>query len=166
MNTADRSIALLDVALRRRFEFEELLPLYDVIDRRVDGVHLASLLRRINDRLEYFADRDRQIGHGYLIRVMSLADLRDCFKLQLIPLLQEYFFDDWSQVQFVLSREGGHSPFIERQTLHGTKLFGGNDDVLRSERERYSVTNQSQWDAEAFRSLYEGSQEAELSPAG
>src|SRR5699024_3931371 len=99
MNTADRSIALLDIALRRRFEFREIGPEYEVIDRRVEGVHLGQLLGVINDRLEFLADRDRLIGHAYFMRVRSLDDLREVFLRQLIPLLQEYFFDDWSRVE-------------------------------------------------------------------
>ena len=140
MNTADRSIALLDIALRRRFEFRELTPLYDLLNLRVEGVDLGKLLRTINDRLEYLADRDRQIGHAYFMRIKSLGELRACFKLQIIPLLQEYFFDDWSRVQLVLSREDGGSPFIARQKLDGAKLFGGNDEALRTERWRYGQT--------------------------
>jgi len=158
MNTADRSIALLDIALRRRFEFEELFPIYNVIDRRVDGVDLGKLLRKINDRLEYLADRDRQIGHAYLIKVKSLEDLKNCFKLQIIPLLQEFFFDDWSRVQLVLSRTNGSSPFIARHTLDGASLFGGNNDSLRTERERYTITDSSNWTADVFQSLYENPQ--------
>lgn len=160
MNTADRSIALLDIALRRRFEFEELRPLYDVLDRRVDGVDLGKLLQAINDRLEYLADRDRQIGHAYFMRVKSVEDLRACFKLQIIPLLQEYFFDDWSRVRLVLSNQDGGSPFISRQVLNGAKLFGGNDHGLHAERERYEVTDQAKWTAESFRALYEIQQDA------
>src|SRR3546814_6939110 len=101
MNTADRSIALLDSALRRRCEFREIAPEYDVIDQRVEGVHLGQLLRAINNRLEFLADRDRLIGHSYFMRVRSLHDLREVFLRQVIPLLQEYFFDDWSRVELV-----------------------------------------------------------------
>jgi len=163
MNTADRSIALLDIALRRRFEFEALFPLYDVIDRRVEGVDLGKLLRKINDRLEYLADRDRQIGHAYFSRVKSLDDLRACFCLQIIPLLQEYFFDDWSRVSLVLSGKGGGSPFLEKQRLDGAKLFEGNDEARLMERERYVVTDQVSWTAEAFQSLYESQHDAGIS---
>src|SRR3546814_9225120 len=85
MNTADRSIALLDIALRRRFEFREIAPEYDVIDQRVEGVHLAKLLRAIHNRLEFLADGDRPIGHSYFMRVRSLHDQRARFLCQMIP---------------------------------------------------------------------------------
>ena len=165
MNTADRSIALLDIALRRRFEFEHLAPEYGVLDRRVENVDLGKLLRQINDRLEFLADRDRQIGHAYFMKVKSLEDLCACFRLQIIPLLQEYFFDDWSRVQLVLSRKDGGSPFIARHKLDGAKLFGGNDEALHTERMRYVMTDPTQWNAAAFQSLYETQPLTELAQA-
>ncbi|MFN8011318.1 MAG: AAA family ATPase [Holophagaceae bacterium] len=156
MNTADRSIALLDVALRRRFEFEELLPIYTgPMDLTVAGVHLGKLLYAINGRLEFLADRDRLIGHAYFLSVKSLDDLRATFKLQIIPLLQEYFFDDWDRVRLVLSNSQGSSSFITRTKLDGQALFADNDETLQAERYRYIVTPPSTWDAEAFRSLYQ-----------
>lgn len=154
MNTADRSIALLDIALRRRFEFEELRPRYDVIDRRVDGVDLGKLLRTINDRVEYLADRERQIGHAYFARIGSLEELRTSFQLQIIPLLQEYFFDDLSRVRQVLARSDGRSPFIERTILKGNAIFGRGDEDIPSERERLTVTDRDSWTIASFQSLY------------
>jgi 5-methylcytosine-specific restriction protein B len=161
MNTADRSIALLDIALRRRFEFEELPPVYDVLDRRVENVDLGKLLRKINDRLEYLTDRDRQIGHAYFMRVTSLEDLRACFKMQIIPLLQEFFFDDLSRVELVLSGKDGVSPFIAQQKLEGFKLFGSHDEALQTKRVSYSISDQGQWGTSAFQSLYESQNESD-----
>lgn len=160
MNTADRSIALLDIALRRRFEFEEVPPDYKVLDRRVDEVHLGRLLKSINDRLEFLADRDRRIGHAYFTRVATLDDLRIAFRLQVIPLLQEYFFDDWSQIELVLSAGNGRSPFLQREALDGARLFGHVTDAGWIEQVRYAVTPESVWSAETFRSLYAHDQEA------
>jgi 5-methylcytosine-specific restriction protein B len=155
MNTADRSIALLDIALRRRFEFEEVPPNYKVLERRVEGVELARLLQAINDRLEFLADRDRLIGHAYFTRVASLEDLRKAFRLQVIPLLQEYFFDDWSRIALVLSARAGRSPFLRAETLRADDLFGGQSEVGTQERVRYEMTAPSSWTSDSFRSLYE-----------
>lgn len=155
MNTADRSIALLDIALRRRFEFEEIPPDYRLLDRRVEGVDLGKLLTSINDRLEFLADRDRRIGHSYFTRVTSLDDLRASFRGQVIPLLQEYFFDDWGRVELVLSGRNGRSTFIHRETLDGAKLFVGAGEIGLSDRQRYEVSPEETWTAEAFRSIYE-----------
>lgn len=155
MNTADRSIALLDIALRRRFEFREIAPDYGLLDRRVDEVDLGLLLRRINERLEFLADRDRLIGHAYLTRVTSIADLRLVFQRQIIPLLQEYFFDDWSRVELVLSKDNGTSVFIMRETMDAGRLFGHAVGGAMSERTRYVVTDLEGWDASSFAGIYQ-----------
>jgi 5-methylcytosine-specific restriction protein B len=155
MNTADRSIALLDIALRRRFEFEALNPDYSLIDRRIDTVDLRMLLERINVRLEYLADRDKQIGHAYFNRVKELKDLQTCFKLQIVPLLQEYFFDDWGNVAAALSDRFGKCAFVEKRMLAGSDLFPGRSGALAAARPAYRVTDAVSWTAEAFRSIYE-----------
>ena len=157
MNTADRSIALLDIALRRRFEFREIAPEYGILDRRVEGVDLGRLLRAINDRLEFLADRDRMIGHAYFVGVKSLDDLRRAFLGQVIPLLQEYFFDDWSRVELVLSAGNGRSAFIGRETLDGSTLFGSAAEVGSTDRVRYEVTDPEGWNTSSFVGLYQHS---------
>jgi len=108
MNTADRSIAFIDTALRRRFEFEEMMPKLDVIENnigdggKVNGVDVVSMLKIINRRIEFLYDRDHVIGHSYFLGVKSLDDLRRVFRLKVIPLLQEYFYGDWGKVCLVL----------------------------------------------------------------
>jgi 5-methylcytosine-specific restriction enzyme B len=158
MNTADRSIALLDVALRRRFRFEEREPRYELpaMDREVDGVHLGRLLRRINDRLEYLLDRDHRIGHAYLMHAQRLDDLRDVFERQVVPLLQEYFFDDFSRVALVLSTTG--EPFVAEQQVDFASLFlGSRGDGVPGHRARFAATPRNEWTVESFRGLYAGS---------
>ena len=155
MNTADRSIALLDVALRRRFEFQEMEPNYEVINRYIGAVHLSSLLKRINDRLEYLLDRDHRIGHAYLMAATSLADLRRIFRVQIIPLLQEYFFDDLSRVAMALATGQSAPPFIGRELLPYSSLFPGTPaHGTVAERAKYVVTVDDSWTEDSFSDVY------------
>lgn len=153
MNTADRSIALLDVALRRRFQFRELEPDYGTLTANVGAVDRGRLLRRINDRLEYLLDRDHRIGHGYLYHVRTLDDLRRVFAEQIIPLLQEYFFDDFARVAMVLSTDG--PAFLARERMEFSRLFPGRpDDGASSSRERYLLTARESWTEDSFIGIY------------
>jgi 5-methylcytosine-specific restriction protein B len=110
MNTADRSIALMDVALRRRFTFEEMMPEAEVIRtvvRKASGnAALADLLTALfevmNSRIRFLYDRDHQIGHAYFLRVRNLDDLRLLVVDKLVPLLQEYFYGSWDKICLVL----------------------------------------------------------------
>lgn len=102
MNTADRSIALLDIALRRRFDFVELMPKPELLSSDLDGVNLQSLLIAINHKVSEEIDRNHQIGHSYLMGVGSLTDLHRAWYQRVVPLLQEYFYDDTDDLRSVL----------------------------------------------------------------
>lgn len=102
MNTADRSIALMDTALRRRFNFIEMMPHPELLSNNVDGVNLQKLLTTLNTRIENLYDRDHIIGHAYFIKCKTLSDVKEVFLNKIIPLLQEYFYDDAAQIQKVL----------------------------------------------------------------
>ena len=107
MNTADRSIALLDTALRRRFVFEEMMPdpSHPGVSRDVDGIDCRKLLAAMNRRIAVLLDREHQIGHTYFLGVDTLAALAVTFQTRIIPLLQEYFYDDWEKIRAVLNQE-------------------------------------------------------------
>ncbi|HEV7508000.1 MAG TPA: AAA family ATPase [Thermoanaerobaculia bacterium] len=103
MNTADRSIALMDTALRRRFAFREMTPQAELLAADVAGVDVRALLTSMNERIERLFDRDHILGHTYLLGVASFEELAQRFQSQIIPLLQEYFFEDWRRIQEVFN---------------------------------------------------------------
>lgn len=113
MNTADRSLVQLDAALRRRFAFKEVMPAPGLLTPTSDGIDLAKLLETINDRITVLLDREHQIGHSYLLGVKNVKELAYKFRQKIIPLLQEYFFDDYTLIEEVLS-----GAFVEERTVN------------------------------------------------
>jgi hypothetical protein len=103
MNTADRSIALLDLALRRRFAFVEMEPEPGAIaPAEVAGVDLRALLARLNGRVAALLDRDHRIGHSYFMSLRGAEDLRFAWYARVVPLLEEYFYNDHERLRAVL----------------------------------------------------------------
>ena len=113
MNTADRSLALMDTALRRRFDFIEMMPkpelLVDEYEKaiEIDGVNIQEMLREINMRIEALYDREHTIGHAFFMGLKKdspIKDLSKIFRNKILPLLEEYFFEDWEKIEKVLGQ--------------------------------------------------------------
>lgn len=166
MNTADRSITLMDAALRRRFRFIELMPEpRQITGNQGDGyipdgegglISLRDLLDVINLRLRYLLHRDQTFGHAYFMEVRGINDLRQVVVYDIIPMLAEYFYDDWQQIRRVLADD--HAPpehqIITRTLLDPEQLFRGADDAL-PEKPDYRVKPLAEITPDALRKIYE-----------
>ncbi|MBK7302651.1 MAG: AAA family ATPase [Saprospiraceae bacterium] len=123
MNTADRSVEALDTALRRRFSFVPMAPEPEELKKQAGQVNLQTLLRTLNNRLIILKDADHTIGHALLWEVDSIEKLKAAFENKILPLLQEYFYNDYEKLGLVL----GDAFF---QLPH--KRVGGNEFALFS----------------------------------
>ena len=139
MNTADRSIALMDTALRRRFKFEEMLPDYHLledifVEDKGTKVNIGAMLKVINERIEYLYDREHTIGHAVFLEKMEndkididINKLENIFKKNIIPLLQEYFYEDYEKIRIVL---GDNAKDEDKQFISAVSIpedvFEGN----------------------------------------
>ena len=168
MNTADRSLAVLDTALRRRFAFVEMMPDYKALeDITVDGIRMDELLRRLNERIEVLYDRDHMIGHAYFIPLRdqpTLEHLEQIFQQRIIPLLQEYFFDDWEKIRLVLgdnqkAKEEHQFIKCEENTAGEIKRLFGDKHSLGDYgiKPRYVINENAFKEIEAYRGIYQPS---------
>lgn len=178
MNTADRSIAMMDTALRRRFRFEEIQPstqaLREMKADKVFGdpdengnqviIDVAAMLDVINRRIEVLHDREHTIGHAYFTGLTgenaTFENLRKIFKKSVLPLLQEYFFDDYYKIRLVLG-DNGKAPeqqFVQEEMINYSSLFAGKPDedrVLLPEI-RYIINEKAFSDPESYIKIYAG----------
>ncbi|MDD5792115.1 MAG: AAA family ATPase [Erysipelotrichaceae bacterium] len=158
MNTADRSIALMDTALRRRFQFVEMMPdadvLRDIGADKVDDLDVALMLEKINERITFLFDREHTIGHAFFTKLAkkpTIETLRSIFEKSVIPLLQEYFYEDYQKIQLVLGDNGKSDPdtkFILDEEVKVKNIFKGNaEDVIDLPDKKYTIN------ADAFDNL-------------
>ena len=185
MNTADRSIALMDTALRRRFEFVEMMPQPELLDdikitkikednkeETVDtGIELDKMLEAINERIEYLYDRDHTIGHAYFMSLKDSADISELasiFKNKILPLLQEYFYDDWEKIRLVLGdnqkektnetnsdnkQENNKTQFIIKNKKRASELFGGKIEDI-DDKVLYEINFKAFSDPQSYKEIY------------
>jgi len=150
MNTADRSIQLLDTALRRRFDFIEMMPKPELISDNVEGVNCKRMLEEMNKRITALLDREHQIGHTYLLDIDTMEKLSYAFQNKIFPLLQEYFFDDWAKIRAVL---GGNS-FVVEQSAAGVLRENEQVDEDRTIYERLPGDDPRWTDPEEYKKIY------------
>ena len=149
MNTADRSIALMDTVLRRRFEFVEMMPEYDNLNKiNIEGINIGEMLKTINERIEYLYDRDHTIGHAYFIDVADIGTLANVFKNKILPLLQEYFYDDWGKIGLVL----GDSQFIKEKKPAKVLFKSGTDYI--NDKILYEIDKEAFYDEQNYLKIY------------
>jgi 5-methylcytosine-specific restriction endonuclease McrBC GTP-binding regulatory subunit McrB len=154
MNTADRSVEALDTALRRRFSFKSMLPMPDKVSKDCEGIDLQRLLNAINTRLQILKDSDHTIGHAWLSNTMDFEDLKKVYAGKILPLLQEFFYNDYEKLGLVLG-----DAFFEAPQMVSSNLFAkftqGNG--LASQYEsvvKYKLKSVEDLNMEDFKSLY------------
>ncbi|ELR6547450.1 AAA family ATPase [Campylobacter jejuni] len=198
MNTADRSITSLDTALRRRFEFVEMMPNSDLLnnvfickdvenpnededylgdDAKTEGYAeiLQNILISINKRIEFLLDREKTIGHAFFMSeavkfnknnwikpdgyeedwyVLSISKLKKVFQNKIIPLLQEYFYNDYALINAVLNDNG--MIFEDKKDDKYLQKIK-NLDSVNSERSIYNIASFDDkiWDKiEIYQAIY------------
>ena len=167
MNTADRSIALLDTALRRRFDFVEMMPAPELLrDIHVTdsndtdvGIDLEKMLKTMNDRIEFLLDREHTIGHAYFLGDFkaspTMEGLSDIFRTRILPLLQEYFFDDYSKIRLVLgdNAKDAESQFITESGPDGLFL-ALTDGAVNPDQKICRINSAAFDDPAAYKGIY------------
>ena len=166
MNTADRSLAHLDTALRRRFEFEAMFPDAGLLQGiEIDGINIQKMLEVINSRIKLLYDREHTLGHSFFLPLKEhgadLAILKRIFKNSIMPLLEEYFFEDWSRIRKVLGddRKSGkelmfYMPAFREDQIKS--LLGEGDENNQGLHDKVFRRNDQALDqADAYISIYE-----------
>ncbi|MBA3979162.1 MAG: restriction endonuclease [Alcanivorax sp.] len=178
MNTADRSLALLDTALRRRFDFVPVLPdvrneagapLFDLrVSLGEQVIDIPRMLSAINQRVEALYDRDHCIGHAYFTSLAQVPDgderlvaLSQVFSQRIVPLLEEYFFEDWQKIRLVLA--DNQKPEAARFVIESqdyeedlARLFGSDHGLdTYTTRQRYVVQEAAFTNPDAYIGIYQ-----------
>lgn len=164
MNTADRSIALMDTALRRRFDFIEMMPDTNVLRNieadKVEDLDVAAMLDTINERIKFLYDREHTIGHAFFTGLKddpTVEKLASIFSKSVIPLLQEYFYEDYQKIQFVLGDNGKTNEahkFIKDTDVVAKNIFKGSvDDVVDLPEKKYEINEDALKDIESYKEI-------------
>ena len=161
MNTADRSIALMDTALRRRFQFVEMMPDTDILKNvTVEGVEIAPILKKINERITFLYDREHTIGHAFFIKLIgspNINTLGSIFERSIIPLLQEYFYEDYQKIQLVLGdnhKVDVSTKFIKDEEVKVAEIFKGDaNDIMDLPEKKYTINKKAFLNIESYKQI-------------
>lgn len=170
MNTADRSIALIDTALRRRFKFIEMLPNADIlrnagadiVEYEDEQIDVANMLEIINERIEYLYDREHTIGHAFFMDIKydnSIESLASIFQMSIIPLLQEYFYEDYSKIQLILGdnyKSSDEYKFILDENVVIKDIFNGNLDDIDLPERKYKIQEDAFYNINSYKEIGTG----------
>ncbi len=167
MNSADRSITSLDTALRRRFQFKEISPDASKIGgcdgngnvkcKDGENVNLRKLLDTINKRIEFLLERNFKLGHSFFMCVENFDQLREIFLHRVIPLLQEYFYDDWRKIQLVLNEK-----IILGEENKAQRVFLTGHEEVEESRLFYRVVDRNNFTCASLRNIYKNTEESNL----
>jgi len=164
MNTADRSIALMDTALRRRFQFVEMIPdtkvLRDIGADKVDDLDVAAMLEKINERITFLYDREHTIGHAFFTKLKddpTIETLASIFEKSIIPLLQEYFYEDYQKIQLVLGdnhKVDVSTKFIKDEEVKVAEIFKGDaNDIMDLPEKKYTINKKAFLNIESYKQI-------------
>ena len=165
LNSADRSVALMDTALRRRFRFVEMMPQPQVLRQlkadRVGELDVADMLEVINGRLTYLYDREHTIGHAFFTGLTgenaTLEKLGYIFETAIFPLLQEYFYEDYEKIQLVLGDNAKSCPelkFIRDDTVCAGNIFKGNaSGIIDLSGKIYTINKSAFLDIDSYKEI-------------
>ena len=165
MNTADRSIALMDTALRRRFNFIEMMPDVNVLRRnkadKVEDLDIAKMLEKINERITFLYDREHTIGHSFFLDLCeenaTMENLQSIFQESIIPLLQEYFYEDYQKIQLVLGDNNETSSevkFILDKKVMAKDIFKGSvEDIVDLPEKTYTINKDAFSNIESYKKI-------------
>ena len=169
MNTADRSISLMDTALRRRFHFVEMMPdekvLKDISIKdkkgKDSGIDVQEMVKKLNERIEILYDREHTIGHALflgLVETPTVEKLASIFKKSIIPLLQEYFYEDYQKIQLILGDNGkkeDSNKFICDKEIEIRKIFNCDINDIDVPNIKYSINDEAFYSIDSYLQIYE-----------
>ena len=168
MNTADRSISLMDTALRRRFSFIEMLPDEELLrDVKIGELGVKEMLITINKRIECLFDREHTIGHSFFMELKdnpSISKLSEIFKKSVIPLLQEYFYEDYNKIMLVLGdnyKSNENYQFIKKVIVKAKDIFKGNVSEIDLPECTYEINHEAFSHIESYIQIYKTVEQAD-----